>query len=143
MRDPTPGDWNRRTVLRGLGPALTVGVAGCSSDGGTGPNTVEMTDDLRFDPESLEVAAGTTVTWTNVGSVGHTVTAREDGIPEDAEYFASGGFDSEAAARDKMSEGLIDEGESYEHTFEVPGRYEYYCIPHESAEMEGTVRVTE
>lgn len=143
MLDSTSDAWDRRTVLHGLGTALAAGTAGCSGNGGTGQNTVEMTDDLVFDPKTLEVSVGTTVTWTNVGSVGHTVTARDGGIPEEAEYFASGGFDSESAARDDMSEGLIREDESYEHTFEVAGTYDYVCIPHESAGMTGTVRVTE
>ncbi|WP_241997224.1 plastocyanin/azurin family copper-binding protein [Halorubrum sp. SD626R] len=31
--------------------------------------------------------------------------------------------------------------ENYEHTFEEPGTYEYFCIPHEGSGMVGTVRV--
>ncbi|NIS35939.1 MAG: copper-binding protein, partial [Actinobacteria bacterium] len=72
-----------------------------------------------------------------------SVTAYEDGIPDGAEYFASGGFDSEQAARDNYpQEGDIPGGESYQYTFETTGEYEYFCIPHESADMVGTVTVT-
>ncbi|GAA0246690.1 plastocyanin/azurin family copper-binding protein [Haladaptatus pallidirubidus] len=92
-----------------------------------------MTDRLVFEPESVTVAPGTTVVWDNVGSVGHSITAYEDEIPEDAEYVASGDFDSEQAARDAYPEGDIGGGEQYEHTFDVEGNYEYFCIPHESA----------
>jgi len=31
------------------------------------------------------VSVGDTVTWTNTGSVGHSVTGYEDGIPDGAE----------------------------------------------------------
>lgn len=116
-------------------------VAGCSALGGGNDSTVAMTDDLAFDPERLTVDAGTTVTWTNDGSVPHTVTAFEDRIPNDAAYFASGGFESEQAARNGMSGGLVEEDESYEHTFETTGTHRYFCIPHEGSGMTGTVVV--
>jgi plastocyanin len=113
-----------------------------SGDGGSQTNTVEMTDDLKFAPEEIEIPAGTTVTWKNVGSIGHTVTAYEDKIPDGATYFASGGFDSEQAAKDGYPDkGNITEGRTYEHTFETKGTYEYYCIPHEMNGMVGTVEV--
>lgn len=100
-----------------------------------------MTDDWTFEPASVTVSAGDTVTWVTVGKISHTVTAYEDGIPEEAEYFASGGFESESVARTNMSRGLIVTDETYTHTFEMPGTYEYYCIPHESGGMVGTVHV--
>ncbi|WP_368409321.1 hypothetical protein [Halomarina litorea] len=37
--------------------------------------------------------------WVNVGAVGHSVTADEDRIPEDAAYFDSAEAGSEAATR--------------------------------------------
>lgn len=140
----------RRDVLDRLGTAGAVGIgvaiAGCSGDGGGGggdDDTIDMTDDLAFEPSSLTVSAGTTVTWDNVGSIGHSVTAYADGVPSDATYFASGGFDSESAARDGYAdgEGVIEGGETYEHTFETAGSYEYFCIPHEQSGMTGTITV--
>jgi plastocyanin len=143
----------RRRVLATSATALAVGLAGCSSgnDGnstqGSG-NTVEMTSGLKYDPETITVSVGDTVTWKNTGSVGHSVTAYEDKIPDGAAYFASGGFDSESAARDAYTPGDADSGdipggESYEHTFDTAGTYEYFCIPHESSGMKGTVEVEE
>lgn len=145
----------RRRFLRNgtlLGVVGTGLLAGCSSGGdgdgdgggGGGENTVDMTDDLAFDPETITVSVGDTVTWDNVGTVAHTVTAYDDGIPDGADYFASGGFGSEQAARDGYpGEGTVESGETYSHTFETAGTYEYFCIPHESSGMKGTVEVTE
>lgn len=120
-----------------------------SSDGGSGSewaetSTVEMTDELAYEPKKIQVESGTTVTFENVGSIGHTVTAYEDKIPDGADYFASGGFDSLQAAKDGYSngqEGNIPKGESYEVTLETTGTYEYYCIPHEMNGMVGTIKM--
>lgn len=139
-----------------MATAVGVGLAGCGGggdgsdggDGGDGGTTVDMTDELTFVPETVTVSVGETVTWETVGTVGHSVTAYEDEIPDGAEYWASGGFDSEQAARDAYTPGDteagdVPEGETYEHTFETAGTHEYYCIPHESAGMVGTVEVQE
>lgn len=135
----------RRSVLRTGSAALAVAVAGCLGGGdGGGGTTVGMTDSMTFEPDALTVETGTTVTWNNDGSVPHTVTAYEESIPEDAAYFASGDFESEEAARDGFKSGdggLLDGGESYEHTFETAGSYEYFCIPHEQSGMTGTITV--
>ncbi|WP_178917295.1 plastocyanin/azurin family copper-binding protein [Natronomonas gomsonensis] len=147
---------SRRRLLRRLGGLCTVGaaagIAGCSSDDGDGATpdgddlptavTVDMTDDLKFVPETVEIAVDGTVTWENVGVVAHSVTAYADRIPAEADYFASGGFDDEAEAnRAYPEEGSIGREESYAYTFETSGTYEYYCIPHESGNMVGTVVV--
>ncbi|WP_436924246.1 plastocyanin/azurin family copper-binding protein [Halosimplex amylolyticum] len=120
-----------------------------SGDGGSGgewteASTVKMTDELGFEPKQIQVEAGTTVTFENVGSIGHTVTAYEDKIPDGATYFASGDFDSQDAASEAYSSeqaGNIPSGESYEVTLETTGTYEYYCIPHELNGMVGSVKV--
>lgn len=39
-------------------------------------------------------------------------------------------------------EGAIAAGESYDHTFQAAGPFEYFCIPHEQAGMKGTVEVS-
>lgn len=134
---------NRRQVLRLCGVTLTATTsAGCSATGGSdGVKRVSMNDDFEFDPKRATVSAGTTVRWANDSEVGHTVTAYDGRIPSDAAYFASGGFESERAARNDVSGGLIASGETYEHTFQNAGTYEYVCIPHESSGMTGTVVV--
>jgi plastocyanin len=160
---------SRRTFLASAGAVSALALAGCSGDDGDGggddqtttapdddgdsdnggsefveTDSIDMTDDLVFDPDQVQVSSGTTVTWETVGAVGHTVTAYEDDIPDDAAFFASGDFDSEEAAIDGYTNeqaGDVAEGETYEHAFETTGTYEYYCIPHEMNGMIATIEV--
>ncbi len=102
-----------------------------------------MTDELAFEPGTVTVTVGDTVEWENAGSLTFTVTAYEERIPPGAAYFASGGFDAEAAARESYPGGKIESGDSYAHTFRTPGTHEYFCVPQEGAGMTGTVEVRE
>jgi plastocyanin len=61
-----------------------------------------------FSQNVLTVKVGTTVTWTNQDSVIHTVTEVNDA------------FDS----------GFLKQGDTWSFTFDEPGEYEYYCLPH-------------
>jgi plastocyanin len=71
--------------------------------------TVEIVD-FAFSPGSLEIEAGTTVTWVNNGAANHTATG--DG----------GTFDT----------GTIAPGGSASITFSQPGTYSYICTIHPS-----------
>jgi plastocyanin len=138
----------RRTVLASLGGLAAFSLAGCTALGDSdsaGEYDVGMSS-RRFLPGYLEVEAGTTVVWKNTSSRAHTVTAYESQIPADAAYFATGEYDSQKAAVDAWfarGGGGIYGDETYSHTFEVPGEYRYYCIPHEASGMIGTVNVTD
>jgi len=134
---------SRRGVLRAAGGAVAIGAAS-SRGAAQASTTVDMTDSLEFQPANVQVAPGTTVVWENVGSIPHSVTAYEDEIPEGTSYWASGGFDSESAARGAYpGGGSIDGGGTYEHTFETEGEHGYFCIPHEASGMVGTVTVSQ
>ena len=77
---------------------------------------------FQFQPPSLEVAAGTMVTWTNDDDILHTVTA---GVP---------------GAVDGRFNGALDgRGTIYQFALSEPGTYVYFCSRHES--MRGEVRV--
>lgn len=134
----------RRTFLATAGAAAATGLAGCTAlqIGGT-QGDIEMRP-VSFSPTEFTASVGDTVTWYNASSRSHTVTAYEQGIPQDADYFASGGFESEQAARKAWTDNLagkVESGQTFEHTFEVAGRYEYVCIPHEQGGMRGRVVV--
>ena len=78
--------------------------------------------DFEFQPNTLQIDPGDTVTWT-FSAGGHTSTADRG----QAETWNSGPAASPAGAR-------------FSHTFNTPGRYAYICIPHASF-MSGTVQV--
>jgi plastocyanin len=95
------------------------GAEGSPASGGeTASNAAAVgIKNFAYDPPTIEVAAGTTVTWTNSDSVPHTVTQN------------GGGFQS----------GKMDPGASFSFTFDTPGTYEYHCEYHPN--MHGTVVV--
>lgn len=86
-----------------------------------GPNEVWM-QNHAFTPNNLTVAPGTTVIWTNQDNDFHTVTSGTRNNRDDV-------FDS----------GDIGPGEQFEYTFNEPGIFDYFCIPHIG--MAGTITV--
>lgn len=84
---------------------------------GTAGDAVRIAD-FTFSPATLEVEAGTTVTFTNEDGFAHTATAKD-------KSFDSGNLEKDAA---------------FEHTFDTPGTYEYLCAIHNS--MTGSVVVS-
>ena len=142
---------DRRRFLSAAGAGAVASLAGCTTVVerlGVETETavtadVEMTID-SYRPEVLEISPGDTVEFLNTSSHAHTVTAFDNMIPDEAEYFASGGFDNREEAEAAWHEdrgGAIEIRESYEHTFEVPGEYGYFCVPHIRADMIGTIEV--
>jgi len=136
----------RRRYLAATGAALAASVGGC-----LGLTRGETEYDVgmypsSYDPKEITVSVGEELVWENTSSRAHTVTAYADGIPEDAAFFASGGYESEEAARSAWEEDLgggVGAGEQFSHTFEVAGEYQYFCVPHEQGGMRATVVVEE
>lgn len=75
--------------------------------------------DFAFDPATVTVATGGTVTWKNGGSAPHTVSA------------ADGSFDS----------GIVQPGATFSTRFPKAGLYTYQCNIH--PQMRGGVRVVD
>ena len=105
-----------------------------AQSGGEPAATVGMTNTLEFDPDTVRVEVGETVRWTNSSIIVHTVTAD----PEEATTDESVRLPEAAAPFDS---GDLDPKATFRHTFEVPGTYRYFCIPHEGTKMYGTVIV--
>jgi plastocyanin len=126
--------------MKRLLPALLLcALVSCGGDGGdSGQPSMEG---HAFTPETRTVAAGDTVEWVNDTEEAHTVTAVEGSLPDGAEYFSSGRASSEEEATGNLADELIEPGESFEWTFDEPGTYRYYCIPHRGDGMEGSVVV--
>jgi plastocyanin len=116
---------------------LAVGlvVAGCGDDDDDGGNgggaaqeqpapeaegggTEVSMKDIKFEPGEVTINAGDTVTWVNDDSVGHDVTG---------DNFKSG------------EPGAMKSGDTFEHTFDSAGTFDYVCTVHPG--MEGSVTV--
>jgi len=112
--------------------ALALGACGDDddeADAAAAPDTAsaagaadQITIDIAsfaFDPQEVEVAAGTEVVWANADDFAHTAQAADDT------------FDT----------GEIDAGTSSDPVaFDEPGTYSYFCGIHNS--MTGTITVT-
>lgn len=137
---------NRRAFLT-ASVGVAVGLAGCVGSSREQPDyDIGMSSSDFLPKEEFEPRVGEPVVWRNTGSRTHTVTAYQSRIPDAATYFASGGFDGEGAAREAWNAnggGGIVSGETYKRTFEVPGTYNYFCIPHEPTGMVGKFTVVE
>ena len=95
----------------GLG-ALAGAPAGAAAPTQTsGKATVEVGDNF-FEPDELEITAGTKVTWKNEGKVLHNVVPVKKG-------------------KWKGTSSLT-KGKSYSYTFKKAGKYAYYCSFHGS-----------
>jgi plastocyanin len=82
------------------------------------PATAVTIKGFAFDPASVTVKVGTSVTWTNEDSAPHTISSDK------------GDWDS----------GRLAQGGTYTHKFDQAGTYAYHCAVHPS--MTGTVVVT-
>ena len=86
-----------------------------------------------FDPIGLRVTPGTTVRWVLDANV-HSATAYHPANAKHALRIPAG-----AAPWDS---GLMTvPGQAFERRLDVPGVYDYFCIPHELAGMVGRIVV--
>jgi len=97
-------------------PASAPSPEASTGGGGGGGNAVTI-QNFSFGPATLDVAVGTTVTWTNMDSTNHTVTAND------------GSFDSKA----------ISSGKTFSQTFANAGTFAYHCSIHTT--MTATITV--
>jgi plastocyanin len=99
--------------------ALVLVAAGCGEAASSEPvatTEVAMVKSYRFDPKTIEVETGQSVTWTNEDNFTHTVQV------------------------DGQEDHKVERGESVSITFGEPGTYHYVCTLH-SQDMEGEVIV--
>ena len=88
--------------------ALAGSATVAASESASAPTAEVKIDNFSFGPQTITVAAGTTVTWTNRDDIPHTV-ASTDGV-----------FKSK----------VRDTDEKFSFTFDKPGTYPYYCTIH-------------
>jgi len=83
------------------------GVAVSGRTPGTNPNEVVIAN-FSFEPATLTVKAGTTVTWVNHDDEPHTATATDK----------------------RFNSKTLDNGDRFSQEFNAPGVYNYYCALH-------------
>lgn len=117
-----------RTIVTAAAAALlTIAVPAAAQE----TSDVDVVD-IDFAPAEVTVEAGTTVTWTQSGSLPHTVTADD------------GSFDSHPDCS-SAGDACMASGDTFTQTFDEPGEYAYYCRLHGSPGgdgMSGVVMVT-
>jgi plastocyanin len=69
-----------------------------------------LIDNFTFNPATLTVTAGATVTWVNRDDVPHTATS--------------------SAKPRVFDSGALDTDERFSHVFDTPGTYAYFCAIH-------------
>jgi len=90
--------------------------------------------DMGFLPRTIEINAGETVVWRNSSEVTHNVVAD----PGRAVYAVDVKLPSGV---NPFGSGFLQPGQSFSHTFTVPGIYRYVCTLHETSGMKGVVIV--
>ena len=118
---------------------LLAAVASCSSKAPAHEATSNATRDsvvlhlIAYHPDVLDVAAGTTVTWTQQDAGFHTVTSGTTDVAATGEVTThpSRVFDS----------GKLATGKRFSFDFTSAGTYRYFCQIH-PATMRGVVNVT-
>ena len=103
------------TTAAAGGAATTAASGGAAPAAGAGAVTIK---DFAFDPGDLTVAKGTTVTWKHDDSATHRIKSGD------------GSFDGED----------LKNGDSFEHTFDTAGTFDYICGIHPS--MKGKITVS-
>lgn len=88
------------------------------ADAGSAGGAKVSMEGIKFNPASVTVKAGDTVTWTNNDSVGHDVTG---------DNFKSG------------DSGGMQNGDTFAQTFDKKGTFDYVCTVHPG--MKGSVTV--
>jgi amicyanin len=97
-----------------VGAALAGGVLLADAQNQTSAIAI---DNFTFNPHTVTVKAGTTITWTNKDDIPHAI----------------------AAVGKQFKSKVMDTDNTYSFTFTTPGSYAYFCSLH--PHMTGTIVV--
>jgi plastocyanin len=106
-------------ILPAVALACALLAASCGANSDSEPvatTAVSMAKSYRFEPKTIEIDAGQTVTWTNDDNFTHSVQV------------------------DRQEDHTVEPGESVSIEFDTPGTFHYVCRLH-SRDMDGEVIV--
>ncbi len=76
-------------------------------------NTIEVSiEKMAFSQETVTIKKGDTVVWTQNDATPHTVTV------------------TQGPASDRFDSNVLRQGQTFSHTFDIPGTYYYKCSLH-------------
>jgi plastocyanin len=103
-----------------LAAVLALALAACAGEPAadtpteSGASATVAIDTFAYEPGTITVPVGTTVTWTNEDATRHTVTAGSEDAPDPERCGQAGGEQDDAVST----------------TFDEPGTVAYYCVLH-------------
>jgi plastocyanin len=106
-----------RSALVAVPLALSFAMAAMTASSALAADAAIKIDNFVFTPDTLEIAAGTTVTWTNEDDIPHAVGAKDLSWKSHA----------------------MDTGDTFTYTFTKAGTYDYFCTLH--PHMQGKIVV--
>ena len=105
-------------IAAALGGVVAVAIAAAIIPGRADPAAAAIAiDNFTFNPHSITIKAGTTVTWTNKDDIPHALAATDR----------------------SFKSKTLDTDDRYAFTFTAPGTYPYFCSLH--PRMTGTIVV--
>jgi plastocyanin len=117
----------RWTIAAAVLAALPPSASAAPNDIGA---MMTMTNSFEFEPHAVTIHVGQAVEWRNASRFKHTVTADPKlgsaVLPAGAQPFAS---------------QELQPGESFRQVLTVPGKYRFFCTPHEGVGMMGEITV--
>lgn len=127
-------------VILGTSAVGNVAVAGSATTAATKPATKTVTMTASgcaghmwcYKPAVLTVQRGTKVVWKNMTLVPHDMKRCTK-----AACKVSPGTGTDK----KFNSPMVSPKKTYAYTFNKPGTYVYYCVPHEYVVMHGTIIV--
>jgi plastocyanin len=104
-------------AVLGAATAVPLGAVVLAAGEAAAPGAITI-DNFTFNPQSLTVKVGTTITWTNKDDIPHGIASTNNAF--------------------KKSKAL-DTDDSFSFTFAAPGTFQYFCYLH--PHMTGTIVV--
>lgn len=104
---------------------------GISPANASAPVTAEIEiSQYKYTPDTLRVAVGSVVRWTNRDNIGHTVTFTAADTGPKRAIRSRAEIMELSRPSELYSSKLFSEGQTFMAKFDRPGRFAYICDPH-------------
>lgn len=102
---------------------------------------LQVGEAYRFEPAMLTIRRGDRIRFITISGAPHNVAFEADSVPDNAQAALAAGMPDRIAPL--AGPLLLQSGDSYTISFAdvPPGRYPYFCMPHVTIGMKGTITV--